>query len=264
MNIENAGKENSETVDVTGGEPVAAKGGLQIYRKEFGGCGIFLRKDTPDEVVARGNLGEEFALVIDLLSSAKGRKKLILDFGGYIGAAAIAFASRIENCVVVSVEPSPENFRMLQLNTARFDNIVPLNAAIGSVRTTAELFARHTGAWGHTLVSSPRDCKEIAPLGAVQVVTVEDLVGEYGRDCALALIKCDIEGGEVDLLSNPAWVEQWAIVTAELHERIKRGCKKAWTQAFEDNDSFMSIIASGEKRIAVNPRNLRRLHGRNA
>lgn len=237
-----------------------AEGSDRLERKEFSGIPVFVRTGTPDQIVARSCLGKEFETVIDLVAKSA-KPKIVLDLGGYIGTAAIAFATRIPNARVITLEPSPDNFRVLALNIASYPNIVGLNAAIGSKKGTAPIFARHTGEWGHTLVDHPRDCAETTLLAQIPVVTVEELLAEYGEGRIPALVKCDIEGGEVDLLSRPEWVDAWAVVTAELHDRIIRGCRKAWDRVFATRQGVLEVYVPGEKRIAVNVRSLRALHG---
>lgn len=234
---------------------------MKVYQKSFGSTKVFLRSNSPDERVATDNLGDEFAFVTDLLASSA-KPKLVLDLGGYIGTAAIAFATRIPNCTVISLEPSPDNFRMLLLNTADYPNIVPVYAAIGGARRTAKVLARHTGAWGHTLVENPRDCAAPREVGLAQVLTIPDVIAEYSREGqrAPALVKIDIEGSEVELLRDPLWLASWPIVLAELHDRITPGCTEAWNASVLAHPSREEVADSGEKRISINPGLLRELH----
>ena len=234
---------------------------MRVYRKTIRATDVFLRSNSPDERVATDNLGDEFALVTDLLA-ASSKPKLVLDLGGYIGTAAIAFATRIPNCTVISLEPSPDNFRMLKMNTAGHPNIVPVHAAIGGARRTAKVLARHTGAWGHTLVENPRDCAAPREVGLAQVLTIPDVIAEYSpvRDLAPALVKIDIEGSEVELLRDPLWIASWPIVLAELHDRITTGCTAAWNALMAAHPSRKEVADSGEKRISIDPGLLRELH----
>ena len=48
---------------------------------------------------------------------------LIIDAGGYLGTAAIAFSEAYPDATVVTIEPSPENFALLVQNTAAYPNI---------------------------------------------------------------------------------------------------------------------------------------------
>lgn len=240
--------------------PVTAPPCGKLLRRKVGEIELWVRPGGQDLLMARSNLGDEYTKVIDLLRAVR-RPVTVLDLGGYIGAAAIAFASRIPHARVVTVEPSPDNFRVLQLNTAPYPNIVALNAAVGSRNGVSEVFARHTGTWGHTLVGHPEDCAKPTIVGTTSVMTVANLLSAAGVDAAepLALVKIDIEGSEVDLLGSPEWSDRAAIVLAELHDRIVKGCTASWSRVFEQNEAWESIPDDGEKRIAVHRGRLRQI-----
>lgn len=232
----------------------------KLLRRKVGDTELWVRPGGQDLLMARSNLGDEYAKVVELLRGVR-RPVTVLDLGGYIGAAAIAFATRIPNARVVTVEPSPDNFRVLKLNTAPYPNIVALNAAVGARNVTSEVYARHTGTWGHTLVGRPDDCANPTIVGTTSVMTIANLLSEAGVDATapLALVKIDIEGSEVELLGSPEWSEWAAIVLAELHDRIVKGCSASWSKVFEQDGQWQSVPDEGEKRIAVHRERLRRI-----
>lgn len=98
---------------------------MQLEIHEINSHRVYCRPDTPDLKVAKDSLGDEFDILIELLRAIE-HPFLILDFGGYIGTAAIKFAS-INNSQIVSYEPSPENFKVLTLNTLLHPNIMALD-----------------------------------------------------------------------------------------------------------------------------------------
>ena len=232
---------------------------MKLHCHDVNGKKIFIRKNTPDETVANSCLGDEFLMVLQILANIN-YENTIIDLGGYIGAAAIKFAITIPRCTVITVEPSPENFQILQLNTMQYKNIIALNAAIGNVCSQMPIYSRNTGNWGHTLVSSPKDCIKPSVIDMVDVLTVPQILEKYSPSRnRLSLVKIDIEGGEVDLLSDPGWIEDFAVATAELHDRIIDGCTNSWIAATSKKSRF-SIVEPGEKMISVDPALLRALH----
>ena len=232
---------------------------MKLQCHHIDGKRIFIRQGTPDVTVANSCLGNEFLLVSEILATIS-HENTILDLGGYIGAAAIKFATTIPHCTVITLEPSPENFQVLQLNTMQYRNIIAVNAAIGSSYSKLPMYSRNTGEWGHTLVNAPKDCNEPSVIDTVEVLTIQQVLQKYSPpDNRLSLVKIDIEGGEVDLLSDPGWIGNFAVATAELHDRIIDGCTNAWIAATSQKPRF-SIVETGEKMISVDPALLRALH----
>ena len=56
--------------------------------------------------------------------------EVVLDAGANTGIAASLFATLFPKAVIVAVEPDPDNFRVLQLNAARFSNVHTVNAGL--------------------------------------------------------------------------------------------------------------------------------------
>lgn len=178
----------------------------------------------------------------------------ILDVGGYIGTAAISFAA-IEEASIISIEPSPLNYPILCLNSLSYPRITPVNAAVGASEGSAQVFARHTGEWGHTLVLNPNDCATPSIIGTTRVETIESVISQYSREHSPVIaIKIDIEGGEKDLLKEAdRWFATTAVVLIELRDRIQEGCSAAWISLCERHPSRISILSGGEKHISIDP-----------
>ncbi len=223
---------------------------MQYVRTEnVHGTDILIRDGTPDIQVAQSNLGGEFDHVCKLLAETK-KPNTILDLGGYIGTAAIKFATAIPNATVISVEPNRANFEMLFLNTSRYRNVIPVNAAVGGARSRQALFSRKTGAWGYTLVSAPKDQASPVAVEDVDVRTIHEILRKYSpAGNIVSLVKIDIEGSERELLREHSWIDSVAVVTAELHDRIVDGCSSAW-DAGVDKPGRSNADNGGEKRIS--------------
>ena len=106
---------------------------------------------------------------------------LIIDAGGYIGTAAIAFANAFPDALVISLEPSRHNFEMLRKNTKHLPNVIALNEALGSRVETATLSDRNTGEWGFTVVKNPLDCPAPQALHDTLTTTIPQLLRAVGK-----------------------------------------------------------------------------------
>ena len=60
------------------------------------------------------------------------RPQVIVDAGANIGLASILFANRYPQAKILAIEPEHDNFNLLADNVRSYDNIVPLQAALGA------------------------------------------------------------------------------------------------------------------------------------
>ena len=184
---------------------------------------MMVRPNTPDMIVVSAMLKGEFTAPIQAASPL--RYGFILDCGGYIGTAAIAFAEAFPGATVVTVEPSPDNFAMLCRNVAAHPNVHPIQAAISARGGVAKLSSRGTGEWGYSIAVG----HEAA--GDVETVTIPEIMARYGAR-GIDIAKLDIEGAERDVLLNGAdWLPLTRVLFVELHDRIVPGCADAFARA---------------------------------
>jgi FkbM family methyltransferase len=219
----------------------------KTLRLMIGGRNIFIRAATPDCVVAIVTLCHEFEDLFRICGER--RPTIIFDAGGYIGTAAIAFATRFPDAKVVTIEPSADNFAILEMNVAPYKNIVAVNKAVCGHAGMANLKSRGTGEWGFTIVDRPEDNETAPVIQKVECTTVERLMADLGVE-AIDIFKIDIEGGEFSLFRDkPSWLDRTGVVLIEIHDRIVSGCSSAFREATEGRHN----IASGEKVISVAP-----------
>jgi FkbM family methyltransferase len=209
---------------------------------------ITLRASSNDLSIALQTLCGEFAEVLEKVPALK--HGLIIDAGGYLGTAAIAFAEAYPDATIVTIEPSPENFALLKVNTASYPNIRPLNKAIGSEPGTIHLKDRGLGHAGLTVVDQPKDNVSSAVIASVERITIPSILKDFGFS-GIDIAKIDIEGAELDLLtSNIGWLDETTAVCVELHDRIVSGCSDAWENATAgrfnsklEGEKFLSLAA---------------------
>jgi FkbM family methyltransferase len=210
-------------------------------------CGVrvIVRAATPDLQVALSCLGGEFDQLCAAIPTLD--HGLVIDAGGYIGTAAIAFARRYPNATVVTLEPNAANYKVLLKNTASWPRIVTKKAALTPESGSAILHDRGTGDWGFTLIEKAAD-RPTSPIERVPCITVDQLLKELGVD-GIDIFKIDIEGGEHALLSgNNGWIGKTTGICIELHDRIRPGCSEVWRAATVGRTNF---ALHGEKHLSL-------------
>jgi hypothetical protein len=89
----------------------------------------------------------------NILSS--GQTPVIIDAGAHIGLAGIWYSRLYPDAVIISIEPDPANFKMLEANTAALPNVRVFCAAVGARPGFVEV-SRETGS---SWASQPTDQK---------------------------------------------------------------------------------------------------------
>ncbi len=193
------------------------------------GIPVEVRAATPDAEVALSCLSGEFDEVVRSMPQLA--HQLIIDAGGYIGTAAIAFARAYPGAQIICLEPSSENFALLARNVQPYPNIRAIRKALSDEHGTLELKDRGTGQWGFTIVATPADRRAAQTIGVVECTTVQALLSQLGRS-GIDIFKIDIEGGEYRLLRHNAdWLAATSAICIELHDRIVPGCTEAFVAA---------------------------------
>jgi FkbM family methyltransferase len=169
---------------------------------------IFLNEEFNLEKTARKkNLDSLYCLI-----KKQGKKPLIIDLGANIGLASKYFDIAYPESRIIAVEPDEGNCEIARKNLP--SNALLFQAAISSRSGVGNLIA--TGRNVGLRV-------EAAPEGAVQFVTIQDLLFTT-PDCVPFLIKIDIEGFESDLFSmNTKWIDLFPIILIELHDWMLPG-----------------------------------------
>jgi FkbM family methyltransferase len=212
-----------------------------IVSLTIGGVPLLLRTCNEDGAFARSCLMDgEFSAAKDLSNVS-----FIVDAGGYIGTAAIAFAQMFPDARVVTLEPSEENFRLLVRNTAAFANIIPLNAALVGRDRAVTVFDRDGSNSGFSILPIPKEDK-LLPMHSCRGISLRSLMMEYKTD-RIDILKLDIEGAEIEILETAAeWLPNTRSIFAELHDRFATGC----SEAFDIATAGMTVSIHGEKRFA--------------
>jgi len=145
-----------------------------------------------DEMIGSSlqHYGEYQQLELDFLLSLLTADSVVYDVGANIGYHTTAFASRARQ--VISFEPNPQNFALLQQNTAGHERITAYQAAVSNTLGTgyiADFDPAVYGNFGHMTMST----------SGVQVpcMTLDSL-----NHAPPDLIKIDVEGHEYEVLQG--------------------------------------------------------------
>lgn len=135
--------------------------------------------------------------------------EFIIDCGANIGITSLFFASRYPNAKILSIEPHPENFALLQRNVAAEPRIVPIHAAIVGTPQSHVYITSENKAWGNTITREASGFK-------VPAVTLAELMERFRLE-KVDLLKIDIEGAEKDVFRNGGFLSRVKLGLIELH-----------------------------------------------
>lgn len=194
-----------------------------------------LRNNTSDEPCYRQAFGGQYDPLLDLTLG------LVLDLGAYIGLSTVWMLSRWPECRVIAVEPDRENFALLKENTAPYGDRVRLVyggawshlTALRPVEETLGLGQE----WGRRMEECPRGGVSTCP-----GYPVANLIG----DEQVGLLKCDIEGAEVQVFADAPWLAQVGAIAIELHDRYAPDASAVFARAI---DGQYAVTQSGELTI---------------
>jgi len=214
------------------------------YRLKYNGFEIWVRRSATDLRCALYTFDGEFDIFQHLNTGLP--PGIILDAGGYIGTAALALSKLFPDRKIVCIEPSPDNFSILEENVQNLPNIKLIHAALTSEeRETIKLHDRQTGEWGLTIVASPDNDEKARTVAEVPTITLAQIIEQFGP---IALAKIDIEGAEKSLMQHASELAAVQVISIELHERIVRGCEKAF---YEFSRNRLVLKDTGEKYISI-------------
>ena len=142
--------------------------------------------------------------------------KTIVDAGAHIGMASILFALRYPAARIVALEPEPSNFAALVRNTAPYQSITPIQAALWREDGEVSLGAS---------TAHPKGAFQIVDSGGqkVRAITMDTVMREANFE-SIDLLKMDIEGAEKDVFESCPWIGKIQVIAIELHDRLRPGC----------------------------------------
>ncbi len=216
-----------------------------MVKQIINGKKVWIRIGTMDRNVATSCFNGEFNILEPLLP--KEYSGVIVDAGGYIGTAAIAFSEMYPNATILTIEPSADNFYVLKKNITKYPNIRAIHGAlIASDDKKITLYNRNSGTWGFTVLKTPGDCPEAEEIEEIPAMRLSSLGVDIEN---IGILKLDIEGGEHAILSNDYKdLQLIPVIMIELHDRIIEGCSDLF---FSFSKNRTVIKEEGEKYISI-------------
>jgi FkbM family methyltransferase len=168
---------------------------------------VRVRAGTTDMwVVQEILLDEEYKC--DLASEPK----VIVDAGANIGCTSVYYANRYPDALIIAIEPEQSNYEMLLRNSAPYQNIKPVKAALwwySGGRMGIKEDGCHAG-----FAFEPQKT------GDTKTVSIGSLLKEYRLE-TIDILKMDIEGAERQVLENShQWIDRIGLIAIGLHDYI--------------------------------------------
>ena len=199
---------------------------------------ITVRTKTSDLAVFEKVIkNEEYAL------PANYHPKVIIDAGANIGVSTLYFAAKYPQAMVIAVEPDESNFRMLQTNTAGWNSIRSMKAAIWKESVSVNLSGEKNSDFQVNLDGYG---------GTVEGITFDELMNRFAVNY-VDVMKIDIEGAEKEVFETAqTWIHKVGMIVIELHDRFKPGCSDTVRRA---TTSFESTWEHGENTFFMRGKN---------
>lgn len=176
-----------------------------------------------------------------------GNRPLILDGGANIGLSSIVFAAEIPDALIVAVEPEPENFEMLLLNTKGL-SVMPLPAALGGDVGQVAIGNPGRGEWGYQTCNVNSDIKEIV----VPKIKIDDIIKPLSDKFKPFIIKIDIEGAEDDVFSAGGdWLYHAPLIIVEIHDWMLPRARSSHPVLRKLLDADRDFVISGENLFCM-------------
>jgi FkbM family methyltransferase len=144
-----------------------------------------------------------------------GEIKTVLDLGANCGHTVRLWHSRLPGCRVVAVELDAASAKILRRNSVypgQTDAVVIEACAAGRERMV-QLDRSGGGAWTFEMKEKQGEGGESIP-----ALTVPQILDRAGVDGMVDLVKCNIEGAEVELMEHAAeWIGRVRHVVMDVH-----------------------------------------------
>lgn len=165
----------------------------------------------------------------------------IIDAGAHVGCASAWFSSRYPNAKIISIEPHPENFKLLTLQASTRPNITPVQAGLWKRMGELSIANPTANTWSFQVTDSSQ-----AP-HSLPAVTIDQLLKTH-RFPHVDILKIDIEGAEIEVFETAdKWIDSVRTLVVEVHDRMRAGCTEALRRTIGDRAA--TVTERGDTRI---------------
>ncbi len=172
--------------------------------------------------------------------------RTIIDAGANIGDETIRFRHFHPEARIIALEPSRENFRVLEKNLGDDPNCILLNCGLWNKDCFLDITSGNT--YEQFRVS---EVASETP-DTVRAVCLPSLMADYGLD-EIDILKLDIEGAEFEVFApdSSAWVPKVKVCVFECPDGDRPGAAMRIFQAFLADGFHCSV--HGENLILIRP-----------
>lgn len=186
---------------------------------------------------------EEYKIISSLVSNNDIQGEII-DLGANIGLTSIYFANLFPNKMVISVEPDPSNYSLLEENCKRYSNISSINFAvseISDVRFEINDSFRDGLDWSKSVKKSSK--------GTIPGITIDGLIDHFSIK-EISILKIDIEGYEKFIFEygDLNFLKSVKLISLEVHEEV---ISKITLKDILIKNNFL-IFEASESLIGIN------------
>jgi len=198
---------------------------VEITREDIKSS-MFLRNNSSDVLVYKDVIDSK-----EYEFTATKEPRTIIDAGANIGLTSVFFANKYPNAKIIAIEPDESNIKILEMNIKPYKNIHLIKGALWDSVGEIDLLDAGLGNWGF-MVGNEKDTNGIKlPATSkykTKTITIEKICELYELD-EIDILKIDIEGSEKEVFNNSSqWINKVNLIVVELHERMKKGCDKAF------------------------------------
>lgn len=165
--------------------------------------------------------------ILDFVNNKLSKNKVILDIGAQAGLMSVLYAQSGNK--VISFEPNPATFEVLQLNAQLYKNITPYNLACSNEEGPLEFHYSDDGFCNGGFATK---CEigigvtgHVVPMD-VYAVNITDFLNTYHKDDIdnISLIKIDAEGHDKEIIKtlHPIIQKVKPLIITELYAGLLR------------------------------------------
>jgi FkbM family methyltransferase len=203
---------------------------------------IYLRKNTSDTAIFdQVFLYEEYQITLNFTPS------IIVDAGANIGLFAIFMKNKYPDSSIYCIEPSLDNFEILQKNIKNYSGIQTLLAGLWNSSTQLQVVDKFNMSFSALAV------EENALHGSVPAITVDEFMATNKLDY-IDVLKIDIEGSEQVLFASnyEVWLPKVRMIIIELHDWLLPNTAKPFFDAIKKTFKQYTYTVVGENTVIEN------------
>lgn len=177
----------------------------------------------------------------------KNPPEIIFDLGSHVGMSVLYFALCFPESKIYGFEPDPNNFGLLQQNTASHSQIKIFNKAISNVDGKKAFFHGNSSSITSSFkINHHRSGKK----SFVETETLDKILKQLGLS-GIDILKFDIEGSEEDILFEESILDKITLMVGEIHCDLTTKTKDEFEILFNNNFKYVSMRPIASQRYLI-------------